>query len=108
VQHALANDRVIASEATLMALAEVLGRSKFDPYLTLGERQEFLRLFDRVAERVEVVRVINACRDPGDDKFLELAVDGSAEIIVTGDRDLLALDPFRGVSIVTPARFPKT
>ncbi len=95
----------MASEATLMELAEVLDRSKFDPYVARGERQEFLRLFNRVAERVEVISVINACRDPRNDKFLELAVDGSAEIIVTGDRDLLALDPFRDVAIMTPARF---
>lgn len=88
-----------------MELADVVGRAKFDPYITIGERQEFLRLFNRIAERVEIIRVIRACRDPRDDKFLELAVAGPAEIIVSGDADLLALHPFQGISIVTPARF---
>jgi uncharacterized protein len=44
-------------------------------------------------------------RDLKDDKFLELAVNGRAGLIVSGDADLLALDPFRGISIVTPALF---
>jgi uncharacterized protein len=43
--------------------------------------------------------------DPKDDKFLELAVNGHADLIISGDADLLALDPFRGVPIVTPAAF---
>ena len=91
-----------------MELADVLSRAKFDPYITIGERQDFLRLFNRIAERIEVVRIIRACRGPRDDKFLELAVEGTADIIVTGDADLLALDPFQGVSILTPARFLET
>jgi predicted nucleic acid-binding protein len=44
-------------------------------------------------------------RSPTDDKFLELAVNGQADIIVSGDADLLQLDPFRGIPIVTPAAF---
>jgi putative PIN family toxin of toxin-antitoxin system len=105
VDRAMTQDRILASDATLMELADVLGRGKFDPYVTIGERQEFLRLFDRIAERVEIVRIVRACRDPKDDKFLELAVNGSAETIVTGDADLLALDPFQGIAIMTPASF---
>jgi predicted nucleic acid-binding protein len=45
------------------------------------------------------------CRDPHDDKFLEVAVNGHADLIVSGDGDLLALNPFRNISIVTPAMF---
>ncbi|HUN50958.1 MAG TPA: putative toxin-antitoxin system toxin component, PIN family [Candidatus Sulfotelmatobacter sp.] len=48
---------------------------------------------------------IAACRDPTDDRFLELAAGGNADFIVTGDSDLLALDPFRGIPIVAPAAF---
>ena len=43
--------------------------------------------------------------DPKDDKFLELAVNGHADLIISGDADLLALNPFRGIPIVTPADF---
>jgi predicted nucleic acid-binding protein len=48
---------------------------------------------------------IAACRDPKDDKFLELAVNGRAEVIVSGDADLLVLDRFHGIPIITPAAF---
>jgi predicted nucleic acid-binding protein len=48
---------------------------------------------------------IRACRDPRDDKFLEVAVHGRADLILTGDSDLLALHPFQGIAILTPAAF---
>jgi predicted nucleic acid-binding protein len=54
---------------------------------------------------VSVPGGLRACRDPDDDKFLELAVHGHADVIVSGDMDLLAPDPFRGVRIVDPATF---
>jgi uncharacterized protein len=57
------------------------------------------------AELVPIAERIAACRDPTDDKFLELAVNGRADLIVTGDGDLLALNPFRQIPIVTPAAF---
>ena len=46
---------------------------------------------------------MRVCRDPKDDKFLELAVDGQAQMLVTGDKDLLALSPYRDIQILTPA-----
>jgi uncharacterized protein len=52
-----------------------------------------------IGERVEL------CRDPRDDKFLELALAGRADLLLTGDADLLALHPFRGTAIVTPAAY---
>jgi uncharacterized protein len=55
------------------------------------------------AELVTITEHIAACRDPTGDKFLELAVNGHADLIVRGDGDLLALNPFRDVLIVTPA-----
>jgi uncharacterized protein len=58
-----------------------------------------------LAELVPIAERIVACRDPTDDKFLELAVNGRAELIVSGDADLLVLHPFRGIPIVTPAAF---
>jgi predicted nucleic acid-binding protein len=54
---------------------------------------------------VPITERIAGCRGPTDDKFLELTVNGHADLIVTGDRDLLALNPFRGIPIVTPAAF---
>ena len=92
-------------EATLEELADVLARAKFDPYVTIEEHQEFLRLLGRIAEMVPIIRTIQACRDARDDKFLELAVNGEANLIITGDAELLDLDPFRGVSIIPLASY---
>ena len=78
-------------------------RSKFDPYVTIQDRQQFLRLLSRIADTVPIIHTVHECRDPRDNKFLELAVNGDAGFIVTGDRDLLALDPFRTIRIITPA-----
>jgi len=60
------------------------------------------------AELVPIIEQIVACRDPKDDKFLELAVDGHADFIVSGDADLLTLNPFRGIPIITPAVYALT
>jgi predicted nucleic acid-binding protein len=48
---------------------------------------------------------ITACRDSKDNKFLEVAVAGRADVIVTGDEDLKVLDPFEGISIIKPSEF---
>ena len=57
------------------------------------------------AEAVTITERIAACRDATDDKFLELAVSGKADMIVSGDADLLVLNPFRGIPIMPPATF---
>jgi predicted nucleic acid-binding protein len=56
-------------------------------------------------EAVAIPYPIRACRDPRDDKFLEVAVHGRADAIVTGDKDLLELNPFRGIAILTPSAY---
>ena len=56
-----------------------------------------------VGSRARSTHTVRACRDPRDDKFLELAVNGEATLIVTGDNDLLSLNPFRDIPIITPA-----
>lgn len=89
----------------MLELVDVIERPKFDAYLHLDERREFVRQLVNIAEFVPVTSTIRACRDPKDDKFLELAVAGNADFIVTGDGDLLALDPFEGIAVITPARF---
>lgn len=96
--------QALVSEATLGDLAQTLSRDKFNPYVSLGDRQEFFRLFARLAEWVPVTTTIRACGDPQDDQLLALAVDSEAHLIVTGDKDLIALSPFRKILVVTPAR----
>jgi len=45
------------------------------------------------------------CRDPGDRKFLECAISGRSRYLVTGDKDLLEMNPYRGITILTVGEF---
>jgi putative PIN family toxin of toxin-antitoxin system len=105
VDHALALGVPLVSDDTLAELADVLSRPRFDRYVPLPDRQHFVALLGGVARRVAITHRVQACRDPSDDKFLHVALNGEAEAIVTGDRDLLVLDPFHGVRILNPAAF---
>jgi putative PIN family toxin of toxin-antitoxin system len=105
VDHALALGVPLGWDDTLAELAQVLSRPKFDRWVLLAERQQFVRLLGGVARRVVITHRVQACRDPRDDQFLHVAPNGEAEAIVTGDRDLLVLDPFHGMRILSPSGF---
>lgn len=97
--------KLLFSNATLAELVEVLSRSKFDRYVSTQDRHAFLASLSAFLEIVPVERRIQACRDPKDDKFLEVAVHGRADALITGDADLLVLHPFFDIAILTPDRF---
>jgi putative PIN family toxin of toxin-antitoxin system len=99
------NDVLLASAATLSELVTRMERAKFDRYSSQPLRREFVTLINATVRIVSIRRSVRACRDPDDDKFLEVAVNGGADWIVTGDMDLLALHPFEGVEIITPAAY---
>lgn len=95
---------ILISEPLVEELNDVLGREKFRRYMTIDERERFLESLIHQSELVEIRELVRACRDPADDHILELAINGCATGMVTGDPDLLVLNPFRGISIVPPAR----
>lgn len=105
VRKAADSGLLLVSEATVNELADVLARPKFDRYISLADRQQFLRLLGRVAEFVPIVYPVRECRDPKDDKFLEIALNGRADVIVTGDADLLGMNPWREIDVVTPSDY---
>lgn len=98
----LTTSTILTSFAALQELETVLRRKKFDRYVTVEEREAFITKFALTARVVDIEETIQVCRDPKDDKFLEIAVNGPADVVVTGDPDLLVLHPFRGVAILTP------
>ena len=89
----------------MQELADVLAETKFDRYLTVEQRLQFIRLIASIAEHVPIIHPVRECRDPKDDKFLEVALNGRTDLIVTGDADLLAMHPWRGIAIVTAAEY---
>jgi uncharacterized protein len=92
---------ILFSENTFSELKEVLNRRKFDKYILLETRLEFLSKIKLESELIEVMETIDLCRDPKDNKFLELAVSGNADFIITGDEDLLVLNTFRNIEIIS-------
>jgi len=96
---------ILISQAIWQEIIQVLARPKFEKYVTAIERDLFLGWLAESVNFIEISKTIVACRDAKDDKFLELAVNGDAELIVSGDEDLLILNPFQEIAIVTVRQF---
>ena len=99
---------VLISDECVEEFGDVFRRRKLNGFVREQTRMEFLAELVQDAEWIEIMGEITECRDPKDDKFLELAVSGNATHIVTGDKDLLVMNPFRGIAIVTPQEFLAT
>jgi len=102
---ALDRGEILLSLPILKELNEVLSREKFNRYLLLEERERFIIALLRESTLVDVTESVLACRDPKDDKFLELVINGEATCIISGDEDLLELSPFRNIPIMMPDEF---
>ena len=96
---------LLISDEVQSEIENVISRPKLQKYITLERRTTFLSELSQQVERVTINQQIRACRDPKDDKFLELAVCGEANYIITGDADLLDLHPFQNISIIKAASF---
>lgn len=101
---------LIFSTANHDELANVLMRPKLDCYVSRRTRETLLRTWRKASVMFPDAALrekVRDCRDPDDDKFLELALASGARAIVTGDADLLVLDPWRGIRIVKLTNFEK-
>ena len=93
------------SAAVDAEIAGVLGRPKFARTIPLARRERVLEILRGAAVWFEPAVHVTDCRDPKDDKYLELALAAGAETIVSSDDDLLVLHPWRGVRILRPADY---
>ena len=96
---------LLFSEATFQELQTVLNRSKFDRYVSLQVRSEFIFRLRLASELVEILERVDLCRDEKDNKFLEVAINGRADYLITGDNDLFVLRSFQDVKIITINEF---
>ncbi len=97
--------KLLMSEATLGELHHVLFGPKFDRFASHTVRSDFLNALMPLVELVPASAPIRACRDPRDDMFLEVALHGNADALVSGDEDLCVLHPFHNVPILRPTEF---
>ena len=104
-QKALKNGVLLASDETFAELADVIFRTKFDKYLSDSSRLKFLSNFRKSVIWVEITEHVNDCRDKKDNKFLSLALAATATLIISGDDDLLVLNPYKNIPIITARMF---
>lgn len=97
--------KLIISPEITAEYFEVFSRPKFDKYISFETRLLFIDNIVSEAILHQPAEKITACRDPKDNKFLEAAVSINADCIVSGDQDLLILNPFNSIQIITPAAF---
>lgn len=97
----------LVSLATFSELKEVMFRPKFERVFTNDDVLVMLKIISLKSEQVEIRSRVEVCRDPKDNMFLELAIDGLADVIISRDPDLLVLHPFEGIPILSPADFLK-
>ena len=106
VRKALNQNTVIRSDQVMHELATRLKKKKFDKYFRNEyERDFFVHLYILKSKLIKVTHSISICRDPSDNMFLELALSGKADAIVSSDPDLLVLNPFENIPIISPKEF---
>lgn len=105
VDRVLRRHEWIGTADTVAEFYSVLFSAKLDRFVAYERREQIAAFLSSFVTKRRVDLRIDACRDPKDNKFLEAACAGEAEFLVTGDQDLLALDPFDRTIIVTPALF---
>lgn len=84
---------LVFSEPTMNELATRLMKPKFERYVATESRLRFLAELDAVSEFVGITGAPMGCRDRNDDMFLETALTAECPLIISGDEDLLTLDP---------------
>lgn len=103
---ALSQYQVCVSNETFQEFVEVSHREKFTKYLAPADLQSFTDNFAKSVIFVEVTEKITDCKDPKDNKFLEVALSANAKYLITGDkRDLLSMNPYRKVEIISVSEF---
>lgn len=99
------NEVVCLSAAVEAEIREVFARPKLRKYLTSERAERILELLTASAVLVAPTEAVTDCRDAKDNKYLELALAAGAGTVVASDGDLLALDPWRGIRIVSPGDY---
>lgn len=97
--------RILLSGSVISELEDVLRRPSLEKYISEEARIHFLVRLIRDCPIIQVSLSVMASRDPKDNQYLALAVEGQATCLVSGDKDLLVLNPFRGIPVVTPREF---
>jgi putative PIN family toxin of toxin-antitoxin system len=98
--------KLITSYEQIGEIIDVVDRPGVDKYIKDKERKKLLlRFLKRKAEIISIKNKINDCRDKKDNFILEMGIVGKVKYIVTGDMDLLELNPYRKIKIIKYSMF---
>lgn len=99
--------QMVYSPAWIEEITDILTRRRLAERYQIGPADvaRIVDLVDRQGILVQPSRLIEVCRDPDDNFLLAAAGQGAADVVVSGDKDLLALGQFEGVAILTPTQF---
>lgn len=96
---------IITTPQLILEIQTVTARPKLKKYFPKKSVEELLGLLNTISEFFEVEPHYDICRDPKDNFLLDLVATSKADYLVTGDKDLLEHNPFKGTHIITPADF---
>jgi putative PIN family toxin of toxin-antitoxin system len=99
--------QIIFSDELFNEFLDVARRPKFKKYFDEKSVQLLIENISKKLEFIEVASAISICRDLKDNFILALSIDGNADYIVTGDKDLLSLNGFKGKKIISINEFIK-
>ena len=99
-RRAVIDHALFLTPEAIQELLVVISRHKFEAWQALGQRLAWAKMYQAAVTMIEPQERVNDCRDKGDNKFLELAIAASADIIVSSDIHLLELHPYRGIEVI--------
>lgn len=92
---------LLFSNESIEEFITVASRPEFKKYFSNEDIRKLLTFFDSYGKLISISSSITVCRDYKDNFLLNLAIDGKADFLVTGDDDLLCLEKIENVPIVT-------
>jgi len=102
---AITEYQLLFSKATFFELETTFKKNKISKKIGVNKITNYLSIVANISVTIESVFSFDECRDPDDNKFLDLAMSGNAEAIVSGDKALLDLNPFQGIPIINATDF---
>ncbi len=96
---------IVTTEQLINEIKIVTGRDKLKKYFPQEKVDDLIRFLDLISEKVEIESIYELSRDPKDNFLLDLIDFSKADFLITGDKDLLELNPFKTAQILTPAEF---
>ena len=96
---------ILYSDELISEIIRVTSKTKFQKYFTADVYKLLELVFEKYGILIKITSDILICRDPDDNFLLNLAVDGNADYLITGDKDLMILEKINNTEIITIADF---